>query len=97
MAYQRPTQQQNQQNAGVKGKRPHVVALALNTKPNGETTFTEVGIGWKTSKGSISIILNALPVSGKLLIKKFEPKPARVGVASKAYHAGEEGVIEELI
>lgn len=96
MAYQRPNQPQQNQQVAAKGKRPHVVALALNTKPNGETTFTEVGIGWKTTKGSISIILNALPVSGKLLIKKFEPKVLKEGFVSKAF-SNDNGVIEELI
>ena len=41
-----------------------------------KTIWNDVGVGFKTKAGNgINIILNALPVNGKLLVRKNEPKP----------------------
>lgn len=61
--------QQRPMNNTVKntGKRPDFrVCTAIK---NGENThWTQIGVGWTTDKGNMSIKLNALPLTGDLMI-----------------------------
>ena len=53
------------------GKRPDYKVLVSRQSGEGEdakTHYTEIGSGWKVSKGGISIQLNTLPTDGRCVL-----------------------------
>lgn len=55
----------------------YVVLTSKEVKQGNETKtfFQRIGVGFKTKDGKgISVVLNCLPINGRLLIKKYEPK-----------------------
>ena len=57
-----------------KNQKPDLKAFAV-TKTGDKSFFTEIGAAWKNSKGGYSIKLNALPVSGEIVL--LPPKDNR--------------------
>jgi hypothetical protein len=57
----------------------HLVALGLTeyVDKQGEqkTSWRRVGRAWKNKDGSLNVHLEAFPLSGKLQIRKEEPRP----------------------
>lgn len=54
--------------------RPDLIAYTV--KENGERSyFNRIGAGWKNSKGGVKIVLEAVPLSGELLL--LPPKERR--------------------
>ncbi len=50
-----------------KNKKPDLKAFVV-TKSGEKSFFNEIGAAWKNSKGGYSIRLNALPVSGEIVL-----------------------------
>jgi len=47
-----------------------------------KTRWFNLGVGFKTKSGEgINLYLGGLPVNGKLLVKKFVPRPKKVAEA----------------
>ena len=60
----------------MKGKRPdYTVSTVLNTG-NGDR-WREIGVGFSNENGeTITVLLDALPVTGKLVLRAPKPKPS---------------------
>ncbi len=59
----------------MEGNQPDFIVSTPTKLGNEKTVWTKVGIGYKSKYGDmINITLNALPVNGKLLVKKFVSK-----------------------
>jgi hypothetical protein len=57
----------------MKGKRPDFVVSTVTSTENGDR-WREIGVGFANEKGdTITVLLDALPVSGKLVLR--QPKP----------------------
>lgn len=59
------------------GKRPDYEAFAVTTRGTGreeKTRWTQIGMGWKNERGSISIVLDAVPTNGRLVLKSPRPE-----------------------
>jgi hypothetical protein len=54
----------------MKGQRPDFIALSARELEGGQTRWKEVGVAFKNEKsGTISISLDAVPLSGRLVLK----------------------------
>ncbi len=53
-----------------------MVAYAL-TERDGKTYWNRVGVAFPCKDGSLTVTLDALPVSGRLQIRKEEPRHER--------------------
>lgn len=49
-------------------KKNHKVVFAL-TERDGKTHWTRVGVAWPNRDGSLTLTLDAIPVSGKLQVR----------------------------
>lgn len=59
----------------MKGKRPNFVVSTVTSTENGDR-WREIGVGFTNDAGdTITVLLDALPVSGKLVLRA--PKPQR--------------------
>jgi hypothetical protein len=60
----------------MKGKRPdYAVSTVVNTE-NGDR-WREIGVGFTSEKGdTITVLLDALPVTGKLVLRPPKPQAA---------------------
>ncbi|MFI5397693.1 MAG: hypothetical protein ACHQ9S_19325 [Candidatus Binatia bacterium] len=58
----------------MKGKRPdHTVRTVVQTD-NGDR-WREIGVAFTSEGGTITVLLDALPVSGKLVLRVPQPRP----------------------
>jgi hypothetical protein len=58
----------------MKGKRPDYAVSTVVSSENGDR-WRDIGVGFTSDKGgTITVLLDALPVSGKLVLRP--PKPA---------------------
>ena len=55
----------------------HKVFQVLDRGDDRKSFWSEVGIGFENKDGSINIMLNAVPLTGKLQLRKYEPKKTR--------------------
>lgn len=62
-----------------------VFAITERTMRDGEmkTFWTKVGAAFENSDGSLSIMLDAFPVSGKLQVREREPRPEGGGTSRR--------------
>jgi len=51
----------------MKGKRPDYTVNTVITAENGDR-WREIGVAFASDRGTITILLDALPVSGKLVL-----------------------------
>ena len=59
----------------MKGQPPDFVALSATDLEGGKTRWKEVGVAFKNEKtGTISISLDAVPLSGRLVLKPADEK-----------------------
>jgi hypothetical protein len=59
----------------MKGQPPDFIALSATDLEGGKTRWKEVGVAFKNGKtGTISISLDALPLSGRLVLKPADEK-----------------------
>lgn len=65
-------------------RKPSLIAYAV-TQSGEKSYFHRIGAGWKTKKDGIKVMLDALPVSGELML--FPPREA--GEADAANPAGD--------
>lgn len=59
--------------AQVKDIKTHKVAWALSER-NGKTYWSKVGVVFTNRDGSLNVKLDAIPVSGNLQIRDWEPR-----------------------
>lgn len=52
----------------ARGKRPEYTVSTVVGTENGDR-WREIGVGFTSDKGSITVLLDALPVSGKLVLR----------------------------
>lgn len=52
----------------------HVYTVIDSTQPGGRAFWQRVGSAWSNKDGSLNIVLNALPVNGKLHVRAPNPK-----------------------
>jgi len=58
----------------MKGKRPdYRVSTVINDTEGGKDRWTNVGVAFKNESDTITVLVDALPVNGKLILHK--PKP----------------------
>lgn len=83
--FQRPQPQQSTSNsrpaatpAGEK-TRFDVFTVRDNPQEGGKAFWTRIGVAFSNRDGSLSVILDALPVDGKLQIREYVPKPQEGG------------------
>jgi len=50
-------------------KPDFVVYTIINAGDEGKSFWQRIGCAWKNSDGSLNLVLNALPVNGKLHIR----------------------------
>lgn len=53
----------------MKNQRPNWIANTA-TKVGEKTRWREVGVGFDSEKGTITVLLDALPVGGKLILTR---------------------------
>ncbi len=61
----------------MKGKAPdYRVSTVVNDPENGKDRWTNIGVGFQNSE-SITVLIDAFPVNGKLILRK----PKKIGEA----------------
>jgi hypothetical protein len=66
----------------MKGKRPDYVVSTVVQSDGGQQRWREIGVGFANDKGTITVLLDALPVFGKLVLtapKERQPEQAAGG------------------
>ncbi len=62
----------------MKGQRPDFIALSATDLEGGQTRWKEVGVAFKHDKsGTISISLDAVPLSGRLVLRPADEKEVK--------------------
>lgn len=51
-----------------KGKRPDYVVSTVVDSDGGNSRWREIGVAFQSDKGTITVLLDALPVTGKLVL-----------------------------
>jgi len=49
----------------------------FNVRDRGEgkkSSWTEIGVGFENKDGSLNLMLDAVPISGKIQVRPYEPK-----------------------
>jgi len=64
----------------MKGKRPDYSVSTVIATDNGDR-WREIGVAFASERGTITILLDALPVSGKLVLT--QPKERTAGAAER--------------
>jgi hypothetical protein len=52
----------------MKGKRPDYSVSTVTQTENGDR-WRDIGVGFRSEGGTITVLLDALPVSGKLILR----------------------------
>lgn len=52
----------------MKGKRPDYVVSTVVDAGDGQSRWREIGVAFASDKGTVTVLLDALPVSGKLVL-----------------------------
>jgi hypothetical protein len=61
----------------MKGHRPDYTVSTVVTTQNGDR-WREIGVGFASDKGgTITVLLDALPVTGKLVLRPPKPQAAQ--------------------
>jgi hypothetical protein len=62
----------------MKGKRPSYVANTVVDGDGKQARWREIGVAFESEKGdSITVLLDAFPVSGKLVLTRPKERPTR--------------------
>ncbi len=59
----------------MKGQRPDFTVSTVVPSDGGER-WREIGVAFTSDKGTITVLLDALPVTGKLVLSAPKPRPA---------------------
>jgi hypothetical protein len=62
--------------SGPQGTNSRKVAYAITERSSGKSFWTRVGVGFVNRDGSITIRLDAMPVSGTLQLRDWTPRDA---------------------
>ncbi len=59
----------------MKGQRPDFTVSTVVPSDGGER-WREIGVAFTSDKGTITVLLDALPVTGRLVLSPPKPRPA---------------------
>lgn len=62
----------------MKNQRPDWIANTA-TQVGEKTRWREIGVGFENEKGTITILLDGLPVTGKLILTRPKERPESEG------------------
>jgi len=57
----------------MKGKRPDYSVSTVTSTENGDR-WRDIGVAFASEGGTITVLLDALPVSGKLVLRAPQPR-----------------------
>jgi hypothetical protein len=60
----------------MKGKRPDFIASVVTDTGTGTARWREIGVGFEAESGTITLLLDALPTSGKVVLTRPKQKDA---------------------
>lgn len=63
-----------QQEQIMSNTRPTHEAFSVKNLDNGKSFWTKIGAAWTNRDGSLTLQLDLMPFSGKIVLRKFEPK-----------------------
>ncbi len=62
--------------AETKNTPTHKVFQIRDRGENQKSAWTEIGVGFTNRDGSINLLLNSLPLDGKVQLRTYEPRKA---------------------
>ncbi len=57
--------------------KPYRAVVPRKNEKTGKTYWTQIGVAWKRDTGSISIVLDALPIGNEIVLFPPDDGPAR--------------------
>jgi len=66
----------------MKGRRPSYIANTVVNGDGKQARWREIGVAFESDKGdTITVLLDAFPVSGKLVLTRPKAQPSRTAAA----------------
>ena len=61
-------------NNKASGKKPDFVAFSIRERGENKAKWTEIGVAFRNKDGGFTVLFDAVPLSGKIVLRAAESK-----------------------